>query len=287
MNRLIEEQNELKYLRLLNAQRIAYSNAKRLLFFDIISILIAFSPTFLLALDLNLANIIAVIGVFWTIISIFSQVFIERQTRTGAVIQDEFDTMLFGLKWNHVLVGEKIETSSILALSKKYRKDDMKDWYSLEIPKNIEKEAAVLLAYKCNAIWGIDQRKKYIIFIKTMIIIYYGGMMGLSIYKNIGLYDMSMWLAPSIPALVFGISTIKLQNGIIEACLKINKVVDQLFDEYKTTAKIPTKVELRQIQDLFFTQRLIPNKVPDWFYAIFKSHHSKIADETIKIMVNE
>lgn len=287
MNRLIEEQNELKYLRLLNAQRIAYSIAKKFVFFDIISILIAFSPTFLLALDLNHAKIIAVIGVFWTIISIFSQVFMERQTRIGAVIQDEFDTMLFGLKWNHVLVGDKIETSSILAFSKKYSKDDLKDWYSLEIPKNIHKEAAVLLAYKCNAVWGINQRKQYIIFIKIMIIIYYASMIGLSIFKNIGIYDFALWLAPSIPALVFGISTVKLHEGIIEACTKINKVVNQLFTEYKRTAKVPTEVELRQIQDLFFTQRLIPNKVPDWFYKIFKSQNSKIADETVKIMVNE
>lgn len=287
MNNLIEEQNEPKYIRLLRAQRVAYSRAKKYFAFDIVSILIAFSPTVLLTLNLNHANIVAVIGVFWTIISIFSQIFMERQTRRGAMIQDQFDTTLFGLDWNHVLVGEIPETSTVISLSNKYRKDDLNDWYSLEIPKTIDKEAAVLLAYKCNAVWGIAQRRQYILFIKIMIFLYYGGMVFLSIYKNTGLFDLAIWLAPSIPALVFGISTIKLQMGIIDACEKINKIVDELYKNYKNSNILPTNVELRQIQDLFFTQRLIPNKVPDWFYAIFRNKNANLADDTVRVLANE
>jgi hypothetical protein len=51
--------------------------------------------------------------------------------------------------------------------------------------------------------------------------------------------------------------------------------------------KVPSGFELRQIQDLFYTQRLISNKVPDWFYRIFRTKTEGIADEAIEIMIKE
>jgi hypothetical protein len=94
-------------------------------------------------------------------------------------------------------------------------------------------------------------------------------------------------LAPSIPALVFGTTTIKAQNGIINTYERINKLVDSLYKKLKLSQKVPSGFELRQIQDLFYTQRLISNKVPDWFYRIFRTKTEGIADEAIEIMIQE
>ncbi|MGB1247874.1 MAG: S-4TM family putative pore-forming effector [Chitinophagales bacterium] len=287
MNSLLKDQNKEPLLRLLKAQNSAYSKAKRYQIIDVISILIALSPTVLLYFDLNHATLVAVIGVIWTLISIFSQILIERETKIGAVIQDQFDTKLFKIDRNEILVGDEIEISKILELSKPNKNDDLTNWYSTKISDNLSHETAVLLAYKCNAIWGKSQRKQFILFIKIMIVLYYGGMIALSLYKNTGLFDLVVWLAPSIPALVFGTSTIKAQNGIVTTYNKINKLVDKLFRDLKDNQNVPTKVELRQIQDLFYTQRLIANKVPDWFYKLFRNRTEGIVDEAIEIMIKE
>lgn len=287
MNSILEDQNKEPLLRLLKAQNSAYSKAKRYQFIDVISILIALTPTVLLYFDLNHATLIAVIGVVWTLISIFSQVLIERETRIGAVIQDQFDTTLFKIERNEILVGDEIEISRILELSKPNKNDDLSDWYSTKIEPNLKHEMAVLLAYKCNAIWGKSQRRQFVYFVKIMIVVYYGGMIALSLYKNTGLFDLVVWLAPSIPALVFGTTTIKAQNGIINTYERINKLIDSLYRKLKLSQKVPSAVELRQIQDLFYTQRLIPNKVPDWFYRVFRKRTEGIADEAIQIMINE
>ena len=118
MNSLLEDQNKEPLLRLLKAQNSAYSKAKRYQVIDVISILIALSPTVLLYFDLNHATLVAVIGVVWTLISIFSQILIERETKIGAVIQDQFDTNLFKIERNEILVGDEVEISKILELSK-------------------------------------------------------------------------------------------------------------------------------------------------------------------------
>jgi hypothetical protein len=287
MNSLLEDQNKEPLLRLLKAQNSAYSKAKKYQFIDVISILIALAPTVLLYFDLNHATLVAVIGVVWTLISIFSQILIERETKIGAVIQDQFDTNLFKIERNEILVGDEVEISKVLELSKLNKNDDLTDWYSTKILPTLSHETAVLLAYKCNAIWGKSQRKQFVNFIKIMIVLYYGGMIALSLYKNTGLFDLVVWLAPSIPALVFGTSTIKAQNGIIATYDRINKLIDNLYKSLKNNQKTPTEVELRQIQDLYFTQRLISNKVPDWFYKLFRKRTEGVVDEAIEIMINE
>ena len=287
MNTLLQDQNTEPYLRLLKAQNSAYNKAKRFQIIDIVSILIALSPTVLLFFDLNHATLVAVIGVIWTLISIFSQVFMDKQTKTGAIIQDQFDTSLFKIDRNEILVGDKIEISKILELSKPNKNENLTNWYSTKINSTLPHEIAVLLAYKCNAIWGKSQRKQFTIFIKIMIVLYYGGMVALSLYKNTGLFDLIVWLAPSIPALVFGTTTIKAQNGIIQTYERINKIIDDLYKKYIENTTLPSNLELRQIQDLYYTQRLISNKVPNWFYNIFKKRTEGIADESIEIMITE
>lgn len=299
MNTLLQDQNTEPFIRLLRAQRIAYSIAKRYLIIDFISIIIALSPTFLFLIDFKEVEpnevsgmtkaiaIVAVIGVLWTLVSIFAQTLMERQTKVGAVIQDQFDTLLFKLNRNNVLIENKIETSHIVELSEKYKKEDLKDWYSINIPSEIDNDASVLLAYKCNAIYGKSQRKKYIIFIQIALFLYYGILTALSLSNNTGIFDFVLLLAPSIPALVFATLTIKAQKGIISTYEKINRLVESMYSDYKNNQSNPKKIELRQIQDLFYIQRLVSNKVPTWFYRLFKEKTEKLVNKSIEIMTNE
>ncbi|MCB0541077.1 MAG: hypothetical protein KDE33_26455, partial [Bacteroidetes bacterium] len=144
MNSIQNYQNEAEFLRLLKGQRTAYSNAKNFQIIDVISIIIAIIPTILILRELDFANLIAVIGVFWTIVSIFSEIYRTNQTKTGAVIQEQFDTELFEIPWNSILVGTRIDIAKIIELSRKYKKEDLQGWYSKEINEDIEHKIAVL-----------------------------------------------------------------------------------------------------------------------------------------------
>jgi hypothetical protein len=299
MNTLLQDQNTEPFVRLLRAQRIAYNVAKKYLIVDFISILIALSPTILFLINFKEVEpnevsgmtkataVIAVIGVIWTLLSIFAQTLMDRQTKVGAIIQDQFDTLLFNLDRNNILIESEIEISHIVELSEKYKKDDLTDWYSINIPTDIENDASVLLAYKCNAIYGKSLRKKYIYFIQFALFLYYGALICISLKNNTGTFDFVLLLAPSIPALVFATLTIKAQKGIINTYDKINILVEQMFNEYKNNKLIPSKVKLRQIQDLFYIQRMVSNKVPTWFYRLFKVKTEELVNKSIEIMTKE
>lgn len=299
MNTLLQDQNTEPFVRLLRAQRIAYNVAKKYLIVDFISLLIALSPTILFLISFEEVEpnevsgmtkataVIAVIGVLWTLLSIYAQTLMDRQTKVGAIIQDQFDTLLFKLDRNSILIESGIEISHIVELSEKYKKDDLNNWYSIQIPSDIENDASVLLAYKCNAIYGKSLRKKYIYFIRLALFLYYGTLICLSLKNNTGTFDSILLLAPSIPALVFATLTIKAQKGIINTYDRISILVEQMFNEYKINHLIPSKVELRQIQDLFYIQRLIPYKVPTWFYRLFKVKTEELVNKSIEIMTKE
>lgn len=287
MNSIQNYQNEAEFLRLLKGQRTAYSNAKNFQIIDVISIIIAIIPTILILRELDFANLIAVIGVFWTIVSIFSEIYRTNQTKTGAVIQEQFDTELFEIPWNSILVGTRIDIAKIIELSRKYKKEDLQGWYSKEINEDIEHKIAVLLCYKENAIWGLLQRNKFIKFILIITILYYGVMILLSVYKNTGIYDLAVFLAPSLPFLVYSSTTIKSQKEIVQSYKIINRVVDDLLERFQKDKIEPDDTQLRQIQDLFYTQRIVPHKVPNWFYNIFRQQTNGLADEALSTIKNK
>lgn len=270
MNTIQSKQNEEDLIRLLKAQRVAYSSAKNYQVVDFISICIAIVPTFLILFELDYAKILAVVGVFWTIISIFSELYRIHQTKVGAVIQEQFDVELFNISWNKILVGEQIDIARIIELSRGYSKQDLNDWYSKEIGVTLKHQIATLLCYKANAIWGMMQRKRFVNFILGATIVYYGGMILLSVFKNTGIYDFAVLLAPSLPFLIYASSTVKSQKEIMNNYEVITRSVDNLIGRFIKKGEEPELGQLRQIQDLFFIQRIIPHKVPDWFYKLFR-----------------
>jgi hypothetical protein len=297
-NTLLQDQNKDQYLRLLCAQREAYRRAKKVQVIDFISLLIALFPTVLLFIDLGVdekgnninrqtLSLVAVIGVFWTVGSVFAQMWMDKQTKLGATIQDKFDTKLFNLESNAVLIDSHIDTSKIIELGRKYNKEDMKNWYSINIPPTVHNDASVLLAYLCNGIFGKSQRNNYIGFIALLIFLYYGGFIVYSLIENVGIFDFTLFIAPSIPALIYASITIQAQWSIIKTYEKIITLAEKKYLDYKINDELPTKQELRQIQDLFYTQRLVSNKIPTWFYRIMKGRAENLVDDSIKALTTD
>ncbi len=289
MNLIQNKQNDEDLIKLLKAQRVAYSNAKKFQIIDFISMLVALAATAVVIFELEYANQLAVFGVFWTLISIVSEIYMNKQTKKGAIIQEQFDTELFEIPWNQILVGESNDITSTIQLGRKFGGDveKLKGWYSKEIHLNLKQRIAILMCYKANSIWGMLQRNKFINFIWIISILYYGGMVLLSVYKNTGIYDLAIILAPSLPFLVYGSSTIKTQKEIIINYRVITKAVDSLIENYKTDKEEPRTYQLRQIQDLFYTQRIIPHKVPNWFYNLFRKQTNGLVDEALQSIIKK
>lgn len=287
MNNIINNQNTDKFVRLLKAQSIAYSKSKRYQVIDVTGLIFAAVPPILLLFDLNSSNLVATVGVGLTVLTILSDIWRKRDNKAGAVIQEEFDTKLFEMEWNPILVGARIDQDKIISLCKEYKGSYKPNWYSVAIKEHLPQPIAVLLCHKNTSIWSKQQRKGFVDMLFWVLGLYYGLLILLCVFKNTGFFDATVWIAPSLPFLVYGATTIKNQTEIINEYTRIGIIIDNLLDIYKQSKTPPDKTTLRQIQDLFYSQRIIPYKVPDWYYYLNNENTNNLTDEILKSIVDE
>tara|TARA_R110002072_G_scaffold81680_2_gene186806 strand:- start:2131 stop:2997 length:867 start_codon:yes stop_codon:yes gene_type:complete len=287
MNNITTKQNNANLIELLKAQRIAYSQCKRFQFFDVISILIAITFPLIALIKPDYQNPINAFGVLWTVAYLLTELYRKSKTTQGATIQEQFDTELYGLSWNKILCKSKVNVDTIQELSSKYKKNDLQNWYSTEIDNSLPKEIAIILCQRINFSWEINQRKKFVGFLALITAVYYLIYILIGFTQNIGFFDLLILLSPSIPFLVFSIQNILSLKSHIKSKNETLTFIDSELESYKIERSVPSSESLRQIQDTIFTERTVPEKVPDWFYRLNKTTNEKFIDNLIiKIQSN-
>ena len=287
MNNITTEQNNPSLIELLKAQRIAYSQCKRFQFFDVISILIAITFPLIALIKPEYQNPINAFGVLWTVAYLLTELYRKSKTTQGATIQEQFDTELYGLSWNKILCKSKVNVDTIQELSSKYKKNDLQNWYSTKIDNSLPREIAIILCQRINFSWEINQRKKFVGFLSVITAVYYLIYIVIGFTQNIGFFDLLILLSPSIPFLVFSVQNILSLRSHIKSKNETLNFIDAELENYKANRSIPSSENLRQIQDTIFTERTVPEKVPDWFYRLNKTTNEKFIDNLIvKIQSN-
>lgn len=287
MNKITTEQNNTNLIELLKAQRVAYSQCKRFQFFDIISILIAITFPLIALIKPDYQNPINAFGVIWTVAYLLTELYRKSKTTQGATIQEQFDTELYGLSWNKILCKSKVNIDTIQELSSKYNKNDLQNWYSTKIDNSLPKEVAIILCQRINFSWEINQRKKFVGFLVVVTAVYYLIYIVIGFTQNIGFFDLLILLSPSIPFLVFSVQNILSLKSHIKSKNETLNFIDSELENYKVDRSVPSLEKLRQIQDTIFTERTVPEKVPDWFYRLNKTTNEKFIDNLIlKIQSN-
>lgn len=156
-----ERQNTEESIQYLRAQRYAYKIAKQSyiarmilsVFWPIIAVIMYF------IFENKFANWILIISSLILVITFLMELYEKKYTKIGATIQEQFDTNVFGMKWNLALVGEKISEQQIYILAKKEKTDKSKliDWYT-GIDTNDEIQYT-LKAQRTNTYWSIRQKE--------------------------------------------------------------------------------------------------------------------------------
>lgn len=281
MNNLNIKQNSTQFIELLKAQRIAYSQCKAYQILDLISLLFAIIAPIIGILKNDLINVLGAIGVLWTILYLVAEGYRKAKTEEGAKIQEEFDTELYNIPWNEILCKNKISIDIKQDLAEKYQANDLLDWYSKEIGNLLPNEIAVLLCQRINFSWEINLRKKFVLFILTALIIYYGIFFTFCIYSNTGIYDILILISSSLSFLMYCVQNSISLKSHIKSKNETLALIDQKISDYSTQSILPTISTLRQIQDVIFTERTVPEKIPDWFYFFYKNINENRTDQLI------
>ena len=270
MNRITQTQNETKFIEYLKAQRVAYSQCKIYQVFDVISVLMAIVLPIIGMYRTDIVNYLGAFGVLWTIIYLVTENYRKKKTEQGAKIQEQFDTELFEIPWNEILCKSKVSTDTKIDLAKEYKGNDLSNWYSLEVDSSLPKTIAIILCQRINFSWELKLRKRFVTFLIILLVAYYGIFIGFFISKNIGIYDILLLIAPSLSFLIYSVqNSLSLKNHIKSKNDTLGQI-DEILNEYSDNGEKPSKGVIRQIQDIIYTERTVPEKIPDWFYKLSK-----------------
>lgn len=281
MNDITTRQNNPNLIELLKAQRVAYSQCKKFLIFDVVSVIIAILFPLLTLKYPNYQNTINAFGVLWTASYLLTEVYRKNKTTQGAIIQEQFDTELYNIKWNEVLCKDKANIDTIQDLASKYSKNDLQNWYSTKIDNTLPNEISILLCQRINFSWEISQRQKFVTFLSIIAILYYGIYVVIGFRNNVG-FDLLVMLSPSISFLVYSVLNVISLRSHVKSKNETLKFIDRELENFQQSrTSLPTSETLRQIQDVIFTERTVPEKVPDWFYRLNKSKNENFIDNLI------
>lgn len=273
---ILTAQNEPGMLSWLRALSVSHTRAQRLAELRTgLSVLIAVSGL-VAAFTASVATPVTVLGAAWALAySIGLASWESSEVRRAALLQEMFDTRLFGLPWNGVMAGEQSAAQEISWLSRRYkgREDTLRDYY--EIP-DLPNPYDVLACQLQNLGWGSRIRRRYARAVLTAVIVWavaglvVGGVAGLTL-SELGL----RWYVPSLAALLLGVNTYREQRDI---AAERNRVLSLVRTQIALAAKRPEQsgadAELttlaRQVQDLIFQTRQRQTRVPNWFFHRFR-----------------
>ena len=282
MNDISTRQNSSYLIELLKAQRIAYSQCKKIQIFDVVSVIIAILFPFLIIKFPDFQKKINAFGVLWTALYLLTEFYRKNKTKQGAVIQEQFDTELYNIKWNDVLCKERESIDKIHNLASKYKGNDLHNWYSIHIKNVLPMEIAIVLCQRINFSWEITQRQMFVKFLVTIAVLYYGIYVVIGLRSNIGFYDFLVLVSSSFSFLVYVVlNVISFKSQIISKNETL-KFIDKQLENYRNEkSTLPSYESIRQIQDVIFVERTVPEKVPDWFYRFYKSKNENFIDELV------
>ncbi|MFN8211181.1 MAG: S-4TM family putative pore-forming effector [Bacteroidales bacterium] len=268
----IDQQNTEKNIRLLSSQRYFYSQAKkiRILKLFCVVVLVIISPIVLLIFPLA-KDTLCFIGAFGIILTFIIDFIENSNIKRAANIQEQFDTEVFGLDWNAILLGKKEPIEIIIDGDKKFKGDktNLYNWYGdlqgIDYPYN------VLVCQRSNLVWDWRLRKKFAVFMLILltIIILTGIIFGLVSKLALKTYLMGI-LIPSIPAIIFGLKEVIEHFRISNEKSSLMSLTNSLIDKNY----VPNS-DLRNIQDRIYDLRTKGAIVPDWFYNKYRNEYEQ------------
>lgn len=278
MHPILDKQNEAYFIKLLKASSIVYSKAKRgevTITTTMVLLSFIYPVIYLNELGENVKIFVFALSFLLSILVQLVKTQSNKLTQLGAVIKEEFDTSLFGLPWKRTI--SRPQLSEISHFAQLYTRNDITNWYSISVSKNLPDETAVALLQYSNTIWDIKLRQKYLFAIKGYLIFYTMILFGVFVYFEPKFEIIFFTLFSLLSFYTHFISIIKGHTTVIRRRTFISQIIDSGLKE----RTLLSKSFLRDIQDEIYQTRTEIIKVPNFFFRLFKSKLSIEIDKLV------
>jgi hypothetical protein len=290
-NSILQEQDQPEMIRLLKAQRVAYSKIKVLQFsFEVAAVVAAIALPICILFFPTAKTQIGYVCAAISISAFFAENYFKRRTKEAASIQEKFDRTLFRLADNTFKKPIEVSNERVIELSMKYGKDDMKGWYSQYVRPEYPMDLAVLLCQKINLVWDWKLRNKYRNTVIALTIIYAASIV-FSVYvmkttKDEFLNTLILVILSNVGLLRYLGSVISEKRIIIKEKQGYSITVDKLLA--KATDNDPSLIDkAHELQNTIFESRMKHHKVPDCFARLHRPKLEILIDEMVSQTVSD
>ncbi|MCC3736004.1 hypothetical protein LLS47_24220 [Rouxiella badensis] len=299
MNNFFEKQNEAGMIKLLAAQRQLYATVKIWLTYSfLLTVIVPSIMSFIIFIISFISGVVfpemksflTVYGLGFLIINTFLLNHISSYKKMAARIQEEFDSRLYTMEWNTIVVGKKVSLSEIDSPGNKYlvREGDgsLKNWY-MNRPISLVPSIMTLLCQSKNLGWDARLKRKTSFLLSCI--------MGI----NVALFAIAMLFAkPEFLSFIAFVAILLPLYQFYHRYVSENKKSAERADELKYAVEshlesiveqgmIPDETTLskftRNVQDQIFSYRAAGNPVPDFIHKLNRGEdeerYDRIFDE--------
>jgi SMODS-associating 4TM effector domain len=273
-NSIARRQNEPRFLTRLAASSQFYSEAKIARRIRIITSIVIAVVGPIVAVTLASARpiLIAVSGVVIAV-SLVARLLEANRMEKGAAVQEEFDTELYGLRWNATLV-DRPTPEAVRAAADRFRGSRARhaNWYpdtgSLPFPFD------TLLCQRSNLVWDYRQRIIYawIVGMATVALVVFHLGFSLAVHLDLPGYLLGVFL-PGVAAYGQGIDVVFEQLRVVAAKRRVERVLMNYLNDCLDDPRSLSEPRVREIQDQLYLSRTRPGNVPQWLYDRLRSDY--------------
>ncbi|MEV4826881.1 S-4TM family putative pore-forming effector [Micromonospora sp. NPDC049257] len=224
--------------------------------------------------------LVTILGFFWFLVASFLlRRAMSAIATQGAVLQEQFDTALFGLPWRHSLAGDPLGEYDVARLARKVPVGSRRDrritagWYART--DGVRFPYDVFIAQEQNLAWDSRLRRTYAAVILAAAAGWIG--LGLVLVGFVGGATVQQMLlsffAPSLAALQLAAEIWHGQRRVADERDRLGKIV---YAELRLAAPGPSNpaevqrltAVARDVQDGIYRTRLDVARVPEWLYRL-------------------
>ncbi|WDZ87268.1 S-4TM family putative pore-forming effector [Micromonospora cathayae] len=272
-------QNDRYALDLLAAQRVLYSEVKRLRRLRTGLTAGAAAGSIALASAIEPARV--PVGLLsGTGLLLFGLVAAGRERRhrqIAATIQEEFDTYVFGLPWN-ALLADPPPTDLVVRYANRRRRRvpdrDLTDWYPP--PAGGNHVADMLMCQRVNVSWSTPLHRSWATFLGVVLAALVLAVTVLGVTGPLSGTDLAVAVIAPLLAPVQGLAE-ALRDNVVHArqSARLHAEILALWRSARDGATTVTTSDCRQVQDRLFQLRAAGPLVPD---RLYRWRHRPLAD---------
>ncbi|MFB6956717.1 S-4TM family putative pore-forming effector [Streptomyces sp. NPDC056309] len=275
---IVERQNDEEMLTILRAGESSHARAQKLTALHVLVSMVLAAGAVLAVLVPGLQTALTAGGFLWAVVyAAAAGAWTENEFRRAALLQELFDTRLYGLPWNEILAGNAPSADETSRLARRYKgpAERLRNYYEIrELPRPFDVLSCILQ----NLAWGARIRRRYANTVQAGVVLWIVAGVVVGVATRMTLAELLMnWFVPSLGLLLFGVDIYRAQRGTAAVREHTRQVVMQAMREHARSGmpaeRVPELLTLaRQAQDALLRTRLTQARVPNRFFKRFREY---------------